>query len=290
MLRLITASLLIALLGLAPHAAGRPCAAAGGVPVVFPEIPGFVLTTEAMVYDASNLWEFIDGAAEVFVIYRFMDLHIAYYRCAGSAEIRAEVYRHKTPEDAFGMYSQERSPENHFLDIGTQGYAEEGIVNFLAGEYYVKLSSNDVGDTVQQSLLKVARAVAGALRGPTSWPGVLGLLPSRNRVPNSEQYVAESFLGYSFLRGAYVAQYREGGLFEVFVIPADSESGARAMLAALTEVNHSPVSVDSLRTIRDVHQGEMALLCVGRYLAGVVHCGDPAVRSEFVKILQSSLR
>lgn len=258
--------------------------------MVFPEIPGLALTTEAMVYDASNLWEFINGAAELYVIYRFVDLHIAYYRSADRAEIRAEVYRHSTTEDAFGMYSQERSAESHFLPIGTQGYAEDGILNFLAGEYYVKLSSNSFGDTVQQSMLKVARAMEGALGGPTSWPDVLALLPSRNRLPNSEQYVAESFLGYSFLKGAYVAQYREGDLFQVFIIPATSDSGARAMLAALSKVNHSPASGDTLRTIRDAHQGDMVVFCTGRYLAGVVRCNNPAVRSEFVEILQSSLR
>ena len=261
----------------------------GGSPVVFPEVPGFALTTEATVYEPSNLWDFIDGAADLFVSYGFVDLHIAYYRSDGGVEIRAEAYRHDTPENAFGMYSQERSPGNNYLEVGTQGYVEEGIVNFLIGQYYVKLSSNQIGGAVKESMLTIARRLEAAIGQTASWPGVLALLPKEERVPNSEQYIAESYLGYTFLRGAYTAQYRTKEPFEIFVVPAESDSVAASLVAALAEVNHITPSTRSLQTIRDVHQGEIALVLIGRYLGGVVHCKDASTRSKFIEILQSSL-
>ena len=261
-----------------------------GSPVLFPEVPGFARTTEAKVYEPSNLWDFIDGAADLFVSYGFVDLHIAYYRSMDGVEIRAEAYRHDTPENAFGMYSQERAPGMNYVEVGIQGYAEEGIVNFLTGQYYVKLSSNQTGGAVRDSMLMIARRLEAAIGQPASWPGTLSLLPVEGRVPNSEQYIAESYLGYTFLQGAYTAQYGTKELFEIFVIPAQSESLAASMVAALAGVNHITLSTGSIQTIRDVHQGEIALVLLGRHVAGIVHCKDVAVRSRFVEILQSSLR
>jgi hypothetical protein len=262
----------------------------GAFPVKFPEVPGFVLTTEAMVYEPSNLWDFIDGAADLFVSYGFVDLHIAYYRSRGGVEIRAEVYRHDTPENAFGMYSQERSPANNYVKVGTQGYAEEGIFNFFAGQYYVKLSSNQTGDAAHDSLRTIALRLETALGQPAAWPAALALLPAEARLPNSEQYIAESYLGYTFLQGAYTAQYRTNELFEIFVIPATSDSIAASMCSALAAVNHVTLSSGSIQMIADPHQGEIAMVVKGRYLGGVVHCMDTSARSRFVEILQSALR
>ncbi len=268
------------------HAARR----GGGSPIHFPEVSGFALTTETAVYEPSNLWDFIDGAADLFVSYGFVDLHIAYYRSRDSVEVRAEVYTHDTPENAFGIYSQERSPGMNYVEIGTQGYAEEGIVNFLAGKYYVKLSSNQTGGAVRDSMLVIARKLDAAIGQRASWPGALALLPAGGRVPNSEQYIAESYLGYTFLHGAYTARYGTKELFEIFVIPAASDSSAASMVGALAGVNHITPFNGSFQTIRDAHQGEIALVRVGRYVAGVVHCRDVSVRSRYVEILQTSLR
>jgi hypothetical protein len=261
-----------------------------GTRVVFPEVPGYTLTTEATVYEPSNLWDFIDGAADLFVSYGFVDLHIAYYDSGDGVEIRAEVYRHDTPEDAFGMYSQERLPRNSYLDIGTQGYAEEGMINFLSGRYYVKLSSNRVGKSVGEGLFVIAKRIEAVLGQRTSWPVVLALLPVEGRVRNSEQYIAESYLGYTFLRGAYTAQYGGGEPFEIFVILGESDTAVAGMVAALADVNHITFSAGNDRIIRDVHQGEIALVLGGRYLGGVIRCKDVSERSKYVKILQSSFR
>lgn len=263
-------------------------ARSGSAAELFPEIRGFDLSRESTVYDPSNLWDFIDGAADLFVAYGFVDLHIAYYR-ADSVEIRAEVYKHDTPENAFGMYSQERSPENTFVDIGVQGYVDDGLVNFLAGPYYIKLSSNSQGGGLRQSMLTIAGSIAGSLRQPASWPPALAFLPVDRKVSHSEQYIAESYLGYGFLRGAYVAQYNENGRCEIFVIPAVSDAAAASMLAALAEVNHAPVASPDPSVLRDVHHGDIGLVLRGKYLAGVVRCPDAAVRSRFLQILQSSL-
>jgi hypothetical protein len=267
-----------------------PVSSASDTSGYFTPIPGYGITPEATVYDSGNLWMFIDGAAELFLTYGFVDLHVAYYRSADNTEVRAEVYKHDTPENAFGMYSQERSPASSFFDVGLQGYSEEGMLNFLSGRFYVKLSSANTGSGAGQVMLAVARNLAKTLGQPTSWPGALALLPARGKIANSEQLIARDYLGYGFLDGAYLASYDELGKFEVFVIPTASQAEAETLVASFAKVNKLPVPPDNPCTIRDVNQGEVALMVKGKFLAGVVHCKDVSVRSHFMKILQSSLQ
>ena len=257
---------------------------------LFPELTGYTLVHEARVYEPQDLWDFIDGAADLFVSYGFVNLHIAYYRAGEGREFRVEVYRHDSAENAFGMYSQERAPENQYLSVGVQGYAEEGILNFLAGPFYVKISANRTGEVVAQELEKIARALADGLAQPRDWPAALALLPEEGRVKYSEQYIAESYLGYTFLKGAYVAKYTLGRSFELFVVPAASAGAAAHAASMLCDINHVPPGGERIRMFEDAHHGAMTILVSGRYLAGVVHCADPETRARYIEILQTSLR
>ena len=44
---------------------------------LFPEIQGWKLRVEKMAYTSLNLWELINGAAELYLSYDFQDLHLA---------------------------------------------------------------------------------------------------------------------------------------------------------------------------------------------------------------------
>ena len=50
-----------------------------------------------MVYTADNLWEVINGAAELYLAYDFQDLHQAIYSADNEREVRVELYRHSYP-------------------------------------------------------------------------------------------------------------------------------------------------------------------------------------------------
>jgi hypothetical protein len=282
---LVTVALLSACIGNV-HAAGAP----GDSTALLPPVGQYQLTLEPTVYDASNLWMFIDGAAELFLTYGFVDLHVGYYRKDNGNEIRVEVYHHSSCENAFGMYSQERSAESKFLKLGVQGYAEDGLVTFLAGPYYVKLTSNVADSALGVAMLDVAHAIEALLHQPTTWPAALGLLPVPGREENTEQFVAQDYLGYGFLGDAYVARYHDRCSFEVFVIPTAIADGARGIAEKLAGANHLSLAPGRRQVLRDLHQGEVGLFIGDRALFGIVHCEDPDVRTKFLEILQSSIK
>ena len=60
---------------------------------------------------------------------------------ASSADVTSTSITWRTESNAFGIYAVERSPDYHFLPIGTEGYGTKEILNFFQDEFYVKLSA-----------------------------------------------------------------------------------------------------------------------------------------------------
>ena len=111
----------------------------------FPEVSGWKQSGEIQTFTPQTLYEYINGAADLYLMYDFEELKVAEYLNEKKASVTVDVYRHKTPTHAFGIYSQERLPNANFLDIGAQGYIEQNILNFLIGPYYVKINSFNTG-------------------------------------------------------------------------------------------------------------------------------------------------
>jgi hypothetical protein len=247
---------------------------------------------EETVYKPDNLWDLIDGAADLYLEYNFVDLRLGRYQNDDSAEIKVELYRHASEADAFGIYSQERYPDYHFLDIGAQGYREKGVLNFLAGSYYVKISSVQAGDKVQEGLLSIAKMVESHLQQPKAMPSLLTAFPIAGRAVNTEQYIAKSFLGYSFLNGAYVVTYDAGGSFKSFVIDGGNADQVQNLvstyIAGIPKEGVNKLANGWLK-ITDPHNGSIEMGWKDRYLIGAYGEEKASSRSTFLQELAKNL-
>jgi hypothetical protein len=94
---------------------------------LFPTLKGYKAVNEYPVYTPDDLWNYIDGAADAYLALGFLDLNITEYK-KGKKAIKAEIYRFGDDAMAFGMYSLERSPGYDFIQVGVQGYNEDGVV------------------------------------------------------------------------------------------------------------------------------------------------------------------
>ena len=123
----------------------------------FPEITGWKQSGEVQTFIPKTLFEYINGAADLYIMYDFQELKVAEYLNEKKASVIVDVYRHKTPTHAFGIYSQERLSDANFINIGAQGYVEKNVLNFLTGLYYVKLNSFNTGAEDEEILLNFAK-------------------------------------------------------------------------------------------------------------------------------------
>jgi len=243
----------------------------------FPEVPGwkFAPPPGSSYYTPDNLWDIIDGAAEVFLANGFVDLHIGEYSDGAGTDVRVELYRHSSRAMAFGIYSQERNPGYHFIDIGTQGYTEEKVLNFLCGVYYVKISSHTPGARGLAAMDLIGRAVETELRQENRWPRPVTFFPVGGKRLNEETYIADNFLGYKALAGAYVARYNSG--YRMFIIPCASQLAVRSLAASYAQATGSRIDtakIGPLAEIRDPHNGVVYLRMLNRFLIGILGCPD----------------
>lgn len=233
-------------------------------------------------YGPDNLYQYMNGAADLFVLYDVQTLFHQEFR-AKEVDVTLDVFDMGSPENAFGIYAAERSPSYQFITIGAEAYRNEGILNFLQDRYYVKLAGFGTGaDTVLEAL---ARGLSGRIGGKASLPALLEKLPTTNRKARSEQYMPKDPLGHGFLSPAYVIEYgtadQESKLL-VSVAPDDNEAGRRLkqLEKHLTSSGEcGPAAELGEGAIRgsNSYEGKILAISQGRYLLMLI---NPAAGAE----------
>jgi len=250
---------------------------------------GWKLVVSSDVYTPGNLWDLINGAAESYISYDFVDLHLADYQDKEGMEIHTEVYRHSSPNNAFGIYSSERSPEYNFQDLGTQGYLDEGVLNFVTGQFYVKLYSTGSDDGIQESLLEIGRSVSDHLEQENEWPHLLTLFPVDGKREHTDHYVRENFIGLNFLHSAFTAEY--DGDYRLFVIKGRDKEEIFDMVSAYLAFTKQEINYkkETSFIIKDRYNGDIPVVLTGSFMAGVIDGADNEAAIKNLQLLVNNL-
>jgi hypothetical protein len=225
-------------------------------------------------------------------MYDLQELKVTEYLNEKKASVIVDVYRHKTPTHAFGIYSQERLPNANFLDIGAQGYIEQNILNFLTGPYYVKINSYSTGAEDREILLTFAKKVAENLGEKGRLPSILSSFPQEGKKNNSEKFISINFLGYSFLHSAFTAEYELSGTkFKLFVIEGADGNDCRDMVQKYLQQtgNTKKNIVEGIYTISDSYHGEIGFYWKGKFIWGALNLTDVSLRSKYLKLFEKEL-
>ena len=109
---------------------------------LLPKVNNWKFSEEPQNYIPGNLYEYINGAAEIYLAYDFKELIVGQYeteKTDDEASLGVEIYDMGSEKNSFGIYSAERFSESLFIPMGNQGYLEEGTLNYIVGKYYIKL-------------------------------------------------------------------------------------------------------------------------------------------------------
>ncbi len=168
---------------------------------------------ETRQFGPDNLFEQIDGAAPGYTRYSFKTLTVQPVERVDDpqAEILVEVFEFGSHLDAFGIYSNERTPGLKYVGLGAQGYYSPNGCCFYRGPYYVKLESARDDQPTRAALELLAGRLARSLRGETRPPRLLSALPQDGLIPGSERYEGSDLLAHDFLGAGFTADYNLGG-------------------------------------------------------------------------------
>lgn len=240
-------------------------------------LPGKLTPEEAATaYKADSLYQYIDGGADVYLLYDFRELLHADLK-SGTAEVTADIYEMGTGEDAFGIYAAERSAKYKFVSIGIEGYRSKGILNFVQDHYYVKLQAT--GANADPLLDPLARTLSQRIGGVRTAPALLLKLPREHKVGRSEQYVRKDPMGHAFLAPSYIATYTWGSQEgKLIVSVADNPAGAKSRLDQLVKHFKQTGSCSESKDLgeggmraRNSFEGSWIAKTQGRYLIALVN-------------------
>jgi hypothetical protein len=259
----------------------------------FPEVVGWRQSGEIQTFNPETLFEYINGGADLYLTYDFQELKVAEYLNEKKASVILEVYRHKTPIHAFGIYSQERLPDADFLEIGSQGYIETNVLNFLAGSTYVKINSFKTGADDREILMTFAKRISGALGPGGALPSILSSFPEEGKKKNSEKFIAVKFLGYAFLHSAFIADYEVSGMkFKLFVIECAERDDCKGMVEKYLQQTGNPAkdAGEGRYMLSDRYHGKVDLHWKGKNIWGILNANDASLRSKYLRLFEEGLK
>lgn len=175
-------------------------------------------------FNSDTLYEKIDGKAQLYLGYNFVQLLFTSY-AAGESSLDVYVYDMGQADNAFGIYKAEQSEGAEPAPVGRGGYFSGPSVFFWKGKYYVNVlaGGEDAGhggetgseeggeeSPARQAALKLATAIAEQLRdtGQSLWAEQV--LPAEGRVEGSFEFRKSDAFNLDFLKDAFSAQYRQG--------------------------------------------------------------------------------
>jgi hypothetical protein len=154
---------------------------------LLPEIMGgWRACDSSSCYDRENLFDYIDGGAEIYLAYDFKNLTVQKY-CRDTTEITVEIYQTETPEDAFGLYSG--SPLKRNITFAQIGGYNSGELKFRKGVYLVQIFNWKEKDNLKKEILELGRRIAEKIKGKEELPALFCALPKLGLVSQSERYL-----------------------------------------------------------------------------------------------------
>jgi len=193
----------------------------------------WIAAEPARTFGPANLYEEIDGEAELFLPYAFRELTVAILTPAGNetAEVRLELFRHGTPRDAFGVYSQHRFPGQERMHVGSsEAVVSATSLDFFRGTRFVRLRSASRKAT-RTDLENLGREISNLLPGTGDPPLETEALRIPGLVDGSIVFHRRALLGYEVLAPGYEAKYSGDGMAGTIILitPEDAGTASRFM-------------------------------------------------------------
>ena len=234
-------------------------------------VRGWTLSVAVDSYTPENLYEYIDGASELYISYGFTKLISRKYEKPGLPEIVVDFFDMGSSANAFGIFAH--SQEKPEREIGQDSEYLDGLLRFWKGRFYVSLLCSPETPESRSAVMELGRRLAEGILQAGARPVVLALLPNSGLIASSirsfqhpawqNTYVfidSENILGIDPKCEAVLAKYEQGEQRPVMllVLYPDRTVAERAFANL------------SRKFLLPANEGEAVMLADKKYFAAVL--------------------
>ena len=254
-----------------------------------PNVAGWEISPEIEIFNRDNLYGRINGAAPLFFENNFQEMTSLVYT-NGDDYITIQAYRHTAPEDAFGMYTSERSSDmTYYQGIGGEAQGDEYGLFFFSGSIYVKMMANNESESIGQAMQEIAKGFAAKIDANAGYPSIFNAFPKADLIPNTNSYISSNYIGHEFLKPVFISDYTFAGKkMQAFVLDAKTKENAKEILN--TYFNFTKQKEDFVEgnlMIKDRYNGNIPAVWKGQYIIGAFNDSGNDFPNEIYEFLNS---
>jgi len=162
---------------------------------------------ETKTYIGESLYEYINGGAELYHLYNFVEVSTGTY-ISGEAEIVADIYQFDMSDNAYGLYTLMRPEYADVVKLGVEGFGSPTSVDFVKDKYLVRLTGYDESSETFSGIRILAAELEKLIPGTNEYPKIYSVFPDFNKISHTDKQNVESYMGHSFLSNVYTQDYQ----------------------------------------------------------------------------------
>lgn len=279
--------------------------------ILLPEDLGhWVKKPDPVIYDRENIFDYINGAGEVYRSYAFDHLTVARYENPDGLAVRVELFDMGNPADAYGVYSYALEEEES--GIGSAFVRGGSVLCFWQDRFYVCVAAEQREPDPGPIIEELARGISRELPEAGARPPLVDLLPTEGLRPLSERYfhlhytlnyhydlARENVLNLSPATDAVLGRYGSASTILLIIDYGDEGAAGRTLASFRQFVARHPDPAEARETQADETDRQalstetwkyVSSARQGRYLIVALNGEDEAAVEALIEAASANIR
>ncbi len=150
------------------------------------EINGWVAREKDELYDPETIFDYINGAGEVYRSYNFKQLLARRFSKEGQPDLVADLFEMTSSRDAFGVFTHDLEGDD--AGVGRGSTYKGGLLSFWKGRFFVSLYAEEETEEAKKALFALSQKVASSIEEEGEKPDIVSFLPEEARVGKGVHY------------------------------------------------------------------------------------------------------
>jgi hypothetical protein len=205
-------------------------------------ISGWKAVTEDRIFNPGTIFDYIDGAGEVYRSYNFRLLLARRFQQPEKPDLVVDLFDMGTSYDAFGIFTHDREGEK--LDIGQMAVYKGGLLSFWKDRFFVSVYAEDETPETKEAVPELGRQIAARIEAEGKPPDLLDFLPTAGLEGETVRYFhTHHILNYHFFVSdenilqlgaeieAVLGKYKSSGRLPMFLLVVRYADEVQALYA-----------------------------------------------------------